>query len=125
MYRVRRDITRPSRFEVKELGEIDMVSMELATLDLVTHDEAQPAFPAVHLEGHTALPHSTSALLRHDSNALVLCAGDRDLPTLMAYLPALRLGHAVAFLPDSIDHELLEPPDTGTKLPNALRELIG
>ena len=32
------------RFEVKELGEIDMVS-RAATLDLVTHDDARPAFP--------------------------------------------------------------------------------
>jgi hypothetical protein len=39
-----------------------MVSMALAMLDLVTHDDAQPAFPVVHL--------------RDDSKALVLCAGD-------------------------------------------------
>jgi hypothetical protein len=58
---------------VRELGEIDMVSVARATLDLVTHDAARPAFPAVYLEGHT-----------------------------------------VAFLPASIDHELLEPADTGT-----------
>jgi hypothetical protein len=32
-----------------------MVSMALATLDLVTHDDAQPAFPAVHLGGHAVL----------------------------------------------------------------------
>jgi hypothetical protein len=31
---------------VKELGEIDMVSV---ALDLVTHDDAQPTFPPVHL----------------------------------------------------------------------------
>ncbi len=72
----------------------------------------------------------------------MLCAGDRDLPTLLAYLAALRLGHAVAFLPASIDHELLEPPDTGTeswlrqppsgqrvgadgRLADAFRELLG
>jgi acyl-CoA synthetase (AMP-forming)/AMP-acid ligase II len=94
---------------VKGLGEIDMVSMALATLDLVTHDDAQPAFPAVHLAGHTVLSYGELAglvgeseqVLRHDSKALVLCAGDRDLPTLLAYLAALRLGHAVAFLPAS------------------------
>jgi hypothetical protein len=34
-------ISPDPRYEVKELGEIDMVSMALATLDLVTHD-AQP-----------------------------------------------------------------------------------
>jgi acyl-CoA synthetase (AMP-forming)/AMP-acid ligase II len=94
---------------VKELGEIDMASMALATLDFVTHDNAQPAFPAVHLEGHTVLSYGELAelvgeserVLHHDSKALVLCAGDRDLPTLLAYLAALRLGHAVAFLPAS------------------------
>jgi hypothetical protein len=97
------------RFEVKELGEIDMVSMALATLDLVTRDDAQPTLPAVHLEGHTVLSYGELAelvgeserVLRHDGKALVLCAGDRDLPTLLAYLAALRLGHAVAFLPAS------------------------
>jgi hypothetical protein len=31
------------RFEVRELGEIDMVSMALATLDLVADDDAHPA----------------------------------------------------------------------------------
>jgi hypothetical protein len=40
---------------VKEPGETAMVSMALATLDLVTHDDAQPAFPAVHLGGHAVL----------------------------------------------------------------------
>jgi acyl-CoA synthetase (AMP-forming)/AMP-acid ligase II len=83
--------------------------MALATLDLVTHDDARPAFPAVYLEGHTVLSYGELAelvgeserVLRHDSKALVLCAGDRDLPTLLAYLAALRLGHAVAFLPAS------------------------
>jgi hypothetical protein len=37
------------RFAVRELGEIDMVSMALATLDLVARDDARPAFPAVYL----------------------------------------------------------------------------
>jgi hypothetical protein len=41
-------ISPDPRFEVRELGEIDMVSRALATLDLVTHDDAQPEFPAVH-----------------------------------------------------------------------------
>jgi hypothetical protein len=108
VYRAHRDTTRP-RFEVRELGEIDMVSRARATLDLVTHDDAWPAFPAVHLEGHTVLSYGELAglvgeserVLRHDGKALVLCAGDRDLPTLLAYLAALRLVHAVAFLPAS------------------------
>jgi hypothetical protein len=40
------------RFEVRELGEIDMVPTALATLDLVAHDDARLAFPAAYLEGH-------------------------------------------------------------------------
>lgn len=86
-----------------------MVVMALATLDLVGHDGARPAFPAVYLEGQTVLSYGELAglvgeaerVLRHDGKALVLCAGDRDLPTVLAYLAALRLGHAVAFLPAS------------------------
>ena len=46
-------ISPDPRFEVRELGEIDMVSRALATLDLVTHDDALRAFPAVHPEDHT------------------------------------------------------------------------
>src|ERR1700722_1650399 len=73
------------RFEVEELGETDMASMALATLDLVTHDDAQPAFPAVHLEDQTVLSYGEMAglvgeferVLRHDDKALVLC--DRQL----------------------------------------------
>src|SRR3984885_15730547 len=83
--------------------------MVSVTLDLVTHEDAQPASPAVHLKGNTTLTYGElvesvgefERALHHDSKALVLCAGDRDLPTLLAYLAALRLGHAVAFLPAS------------------------
>jgi acyl-CoA synthetase (AMP-forming)/AMP-acid ligase II len=83
--------------------------MASAALDLVTHDNARPTFPALFLEGRTILTYGELAelvgeferALRHDGKALVLCAGDRDLPTLLAYLAALRLGHAVAFLPAS------------------------
>jgi hypothetical protein len=79
-----------------------MVSMALATLDLVAHDDARPALAAVYLEGHAVLSCGELAgpvgesgrVLRLDSKALVLCAGDRDLATLLAYLAALRLGHA-------------------------------
>jgi len=100
-----------------------LASVALATLDLVVHDDARSASAAVYLEGHTVLSYGEPAglageaglVLRHDSKALVRCAGDRDLPALLACLAALRLGHAVAFLPASIDHELLEPPDTGTE----------
>src|SRR5947209_15416940 len=78
-------------------------------LNLVTHADARPSLPAVHLEGRTTLTYGELAELvgeferafRCDGMALVLCAGDRDLPTLLAYLAALRLGHAVAFLPAS------------------------
>jgi hypothetical protein len=42
-----------------------------------------------------------------------LAADGSDLP--LACLAALRLGQAAAFLPASIDHELLEPPDSGTE----------
>ena len=83
--------------------------MGAVTLDLVTHDGAQPASPAVYLEDRSVLTYGELAgsvgeferALRCDGKALVLCAGDRDLPTLLAYLAALRLGHAVAFLPAS------------------------
>jgi acyl-CoA synthetase (AMP-forming)/AMP-acid ligase II len=86
-----------------------VVSMASVTLDLVTHDGARPAFPAVFLEDRTVLSYGELAglvgeferVLRRDGKALVLCAGDRDLPTVLAYLAALRLGHAVAFLPAS------------------------
>jgi hypothetical protein len=118
----------PPGFEVKELGEIDMVSMALATLDLVTHNDARSAFPAVPLEGHAVLSYGELAGLagesgrvpRHGSKALVLCAGDRDLSTLLAYLAALRLGHAVAFLPERT-HEC----GADGRLPDAFRELLG
>jgi acyl-CoA synthetase (AMP-forming)/AMP-acid ligase II len=85
--------------------------MASATLDLVTHDGVQPTSPAMHLESRTVLSYGELAelvgeserALRYDGKALVLCAGDRDLPTLLAYLGALRLGHAVAFLPASTE----------------------
>ncbi|MFC6090070.1 AMP-binding protein [Saccharothrix lopnurensis] len=77
----------------------------------MTHGEASPRSPAVHLVGGRALSYGELAALvreverslRHDTKALVLCAGDRDLSTLTAYLAALRLGHSVAFLPASAE----------------------
>jgi hypothetical protein len=65
---------------VKEPGETDMVPMTLATLDLVTHDDAQPAFPAVYLGGHdvlscgelAGLAGESGRVLRHDGKAPVL-----------------------------------------------------
>ncbi|WP_051766197.1 AMP-binding protein [Saccharothrix syringae] len=85
--------------------------MAPATLDLVTHSGAPPRSPALHLPGAGEMTYAELAglvdevarSLRHDNKALVLCAGDRDLPTLLAYLAALRLGHAVAFLPASAE----------------------
>ena len=91
------------RFEVRELGEIDMASMPLATLDLLTHDGARPVFPAVHLEGHAVVPcgelvglaSGSGRVLRHSGKALVVCAGDRDLRALhVAGQPGRRAGLA-------------------------------
>jgi acyl-coenzyme A synthetase/AMP-(fatty) acid ligase len=82
-------------------------SGRLSAWDLVTHDAAQPTAPAVQVDGGAVLSYGELAALvgaaeralRHEGKALVLCAGDRDLPTVLAYLAALRLGHTVAFLP--------------------------
>ena len=76
----------------KEPGETYMVSIALATLDLVTHDDARPASPAMHLGGHAVLSCGELAglagqserVLRRDGKALVLRAGGRDLPVLSA-----------------------------------------
>ena len=59
---------------MKEPGE---ASMALVTLDLVTQDDARPAFPAVHLGGHAVLSCGELAgmageserVLRHDGKA--------------------------------------------------------
>jgi len=88
-------------------GNPQNVAMALGMLDLVAHEQASPRSPAVHLTGNRTLSYGDLAelvgeaerALRHDDKALVLCAGDRDLPTLLAYLAALRLGHTVAFMP--------------------------
>jgi hypothetical protein len=63
----------------------------------VTHDDAQPAFPAVHREGHAVLSCGELArlagesgrVLRHDGKALVPCAGERAPATLGTW-PARR-----------------------------------
>jgi hypothetical protein len=44
---------------MKELGEIDMVSRALATLELVTPRRRAARIPAVHLEGHAVLSTAT------------------------------------------------------------------
>ncbi|MFL6126423.1 AMP-binding protein [Actinophytocola sp.] len=77
----------------------------------MTHDNAVPRLPAVSVAGAQALTYGELAALvgtveralRHDRKALVLCAGDRDLPTLLAYLAGLRLGHTVMFMPASAE----------------------
>jgi acyl-CoA synthetase (AMP-forming)/AMP-acid ligase II len=105
--------------------------MASPTLDLVTHDDARPASPAIHLAGGVTLTYGALAesvgayerALRRDSKALVLCAGDRDLPTLLAYLAALRLGHAVAFLPASNEILAAYQPEFVVPAPGATAEL--
>jgi hypothetical protein len=100
---------------VDEPGETDMVSMALATIDLETRDDARPTFPAPHLGGHAVpscgelagLAGEPERVLHHDGKALVLRAGGRDLPALLACLAAQGPGHAVAFLPAS--DEALSP----------------
>jgi acyl-CoA synthetase (AMP-forming)/AMP-acid ligase II len=102
-------------------------------LDLVTHDDAQSALPAVHLESRTVLTYGELAelvgeferALRCDRKALVLCAGDRDLPTLLAYLAALRLGHTVAFLPATSEILLAYEPEFVVPAPGSAAGLAG
>jgi hypothetical protein len=60
-------------------------------LDLVTRDDAQPKFPAVHPEGRITLTYGELAeligeferALRHDGKTLVLGAGDRAFRELI------------------------------------------
>lgn len=67
-----------------------MVSGTLATLDLVTRGDAWLASPAAYLGGRavlscgelTGLAGGSGPVLRRVSKALVLHAGDRDLPAL-------------------------------------------
>src|SRR5580692_1130583 len=108
-------------------------AMMSATLDLVTHDDARPTSLALYLKGQAALTYGELAglvgkferALRCDGKALVLCAGDRDLPTLLAYLAALRLGHAVAFLPASSDILLAYQPEFVVPAPGSAAGLAG
>ena len=102
-------------------------------LDFVAHDGAEPSLPAVYLEDRTALTYGELAelvgeferALRGDGKALVLCAGDRDLPTLLAYLAALRLGHTVAFLPASSEILLAYQPEFVVPAPGSAAGLAG
>jgi acyl-CoA synthetase (AMP-forming)/AMP-acid ligase II len=105
--------------------------MASPTLDLVTHDDARPASPAIHLTGGVTLTYGELAesvgacerALRQDNKALVLCAGDRDLPTLLAYLAALRLGHTVAFLPASNEILAAYQPEFVVPAPGSTADL--
>lgn len=80
-------------------------------LDLVNGDDpARRSRPAIVSGGSTLtygelgeLVSDVEKSLRHREKALVLCTGDRDLPTLAGYLAALRLGHAVAFMPGTAE----------------------
>ena len=102
--------------------------MASVTFDLVTHEDARRASPAIHLAGGVTLTYGELAesvgeyerALRHDGKALVLCAGDRDLPTLLAYLAALRLGHTVAFLPASARFSRHTNPNSSCRRPTRL-----
>jgi hypothetical protein len=67
-------ISPDPRSEVEEPGEIDMVATALVTLDLVTHDDAKPAFPAVHLEGRTVLFRGELAGLAGASGRVLVAA---------------------------------------------------
>jgi acyl-coenzyme A synthetase/AMP-(fatty) acid ligase len=104
-----------------------------AMLDLVTHDDAQPTSLAMCLEDRTKLTYGELAklvnefewALRQDGKALVLCAGDRDLPTVLAYLAALRLGHAVAFLPASPEILAAYQPEFVVPAPGSAAGLTG
>ena len=99
------------RFEVKELGEIDMVSRARATLDLVTHDDARPAFPAVHLEGHTVLSYGELAGLR-------VWRASQD--AVRDWRPSPFTGPVDVFGPPPI----MALPATAVQLAGAPRELI-
>src|SRR5579872_1487811 len=89
-------------FVVEVLGGIEMVSMALAALDLVGHDGARPASPAVFLEGQRVLSYGE-----------------------LAYLAALRLGHAVAFLPASTEILSEYQPEFVVPAPGAGTGLAG
>jgi hypothetical protein len=75
-----------------------MVSMALATLDLVTHDDARPAFPAVHLGGHAVLScgelgglaGESERVLRHDGKALVLAGNTAAVISALDLTAAVR-----------------------------------
>jgi acyl-CoA synthetase (AMP-forming)/AMP-acid ligase II len=105
--------------------------MPPTTLDLVTHDDAQSTSSAVHMEDRSSLTYhelgkavsTAERALRHDRKALVLCAGDRDLPTLLTYLAALRMGHTVAFLPASSEILSAYQPEFVVPAPGSGAEL--
>ncbi len=56
-----------------------MTSRALATLDLVDHDDARPAFPTVYLEGHTVLSYGELAGSADESGRDAYCRLARAL----------------------------------------------
>jgi acyl-CoA synthetase (AMP-forming)/AMP-acid ligase II len=108
-------------------------NVPMATFDLVTHEDASPRSPAVHITGVGTLTYGELAgqvdvvrkSLRCDTKALVLCAGDRDFPTLLAYLAALRLGHTVAFLPAAPEILAAYQPEFVVPAPGTGADLAG
>ncbi|XVS61668.1 AMP-binding protein [Actinosynnema sp. CA-299493] len=105
--------------------------MTTTALDLVAGFGAPPVSAAVVPPGGGALSYGELAdlvgqagtALRHNDKALVLCAGDRDLPTVLAYLAALRLGHTVAFLPATAEVLSAYRPDFVVPAPGAHDDL--
>jgi acyl-CoA synthetase (AMP-forming)/AMP-acid ligase II len=77
--------------------------MSIDWLEAYRHAEAPPVFvlpTGQDLDG-ALVRRLTEALVReftHPEKSLVLCLGDRDLGTVVAYLAALQAGHAAAFL---------------------------
>lgn len=100
-------------------------------LDLLTAGRRRPDAPTVWWDDGSSLTHrdlgrmvdATSAALDTERKSLVLCGGDRDLPTLVSYIAALRQGHTVAFLPftrevmDAYQPEYVVPEPEATAIP--------
>ncbi|NUP15592.1 MAG: AMP-binding protein [Streptomyces sp.] len=100
-------------------------------LDLLTAGRRRPDAPAVWWDDGSPLTYRelgrmvdvAAGVLGTGRKSLVLCGGDRDLPTLVSYLAALRQGHTVAFLPatreviDAYQPEYLVPEPGAATVP--------
>jgi acyl-CoA synthetase (AMP-forming)/AMP-acid ligase II len=99
-------------------------------LDLLNAGRRRPDAPAVWDDGSSLtyrdlsrMVDAAAGVLGTGRKSLVLCGGDRDLPTLVSYLAALRQGHTVAFLPcareviDAYQPEYLVPEPEATTIP--------